>query len=83
MYKGLIDNLTFVYSFLAKGRGKLQADQLQAIAQGAHTITKTAPAVLGNDDQTAADAADLNEARLIDTHIEQMMVFQLANGEIV
>ena len=32
MYKGLVDNLTFVYAFLAKGRGKLGHEDV-AVAQ--------------------------------------------------
>ena len=39
MYKGLVDNLTFVYAFLAKGRGKLGHEDVRALANGAHNLT--------------------------------------------
>ncbi len=82
MYRGLIDNLTFVYSFICKGRGKLTEAEMQAISGGAHTLTDKAPAVLGSEDETASDRADLAEARKIDEHIEEMTIF-LQSLEIV
>lgn len=81
MYRGLIDNLTFVYSFICKGRGRLTAQEMEAIAKGAHTVTATAPAVLGGlDDGTATteDQKDLQEAIKIDQHIDEMYTFLTA-----
>lgn len=75
MYKGLIDNLTFVYSFICKGRGKLDSEAMESLAAGANTLTKHAPAVLGGEDEQAGDRADLAEARKITEHIDEMTVF--------
>lgn len=84
MYKGLIDNLAFVYSFVCKARGKVQQEDLEAVATGARTMTKHAPAVLGREDQAEAadDRADLAEAGKIVEHIDEMVVF-LQSLEIV
>ena len=82
MYKGLIDNLAFVYGFICKGRGKLGQEDMQSLANGAHTLVKHAPAVLGGEDELAEDRADLAEARKMDEHIEEMYVF-LSSLEIV
>ena len=82
MYKGLVDNLTFVYAFLAKGRGKLGHEDVRARANGAHTLTRTAPAVLGGEDERADDRADLALAGEMDRHIEEAVVF-LEHLEIV
>lgn len=83
MYKGLIENLTFVYSFICRGRGKLTAEDNQALATGAHTLVRTAPAVLGDEGaETGEDRADLALAGKIDEHIEEAVVF-LGNLEIV
>lgn len=82
MYKGLVDNLTFVYAFLAKGRGKLGHEDVRALANGAHTLTRTAPAVLGGEEERAEDRADLAVAQKVDVDIEGMTVF-LMSQEIV
>ncbi len=74
-YKGLIDNLAFVYSFIAKGRGKIRQDDMRAIATGSHTLVANAPAVLGREDEVADDRADLAEARKMEEHIEDMVIF--------
>lgn len=83
MYKGLIDNLTFVYSFIAKGRGKLDSQQLRSLRSGADTLTTAAPMVLGGEDEQQADKQDYAEAQLINNHIDEIVVFQLSNGEII
>jgi len=82
MYRGLIDNLAFMYSFICRGRGKLTQEDTRALANGAHTLTRTAPAVLGGEDEAAEDRADLAEARKMDEHIEDMTVF-LQSLEII
>lgn len=82
MYKGLIDNLTFVYSFLAKGNGKLGRDDVRALANGAHVLTQKAPAVLGSEDEQTADKADYAVAQKVDVDIEGMTVF-LMSQEII
>ncbi|MBO7663068.1 MAG: hypothetical protein J6U01_06835 [Clostridia bacterium] len=82
MYRGLIDNLAFVYGFLYKGRGKIPADGMRAIAEGAHTLAAHAPAVLGTGEETRDDLADLAAARKMDAQIEEATVF-LTSMEIV
>jgi hypothetical protein len=84
MYRGLIDHLTFAYTYICKGRGRLKAEDMAAIAQGAHVVAVNAPNVLARTDmmETASDRADLAEARKIDEHIEEMYVF-LNSLEIV
>lgn len=73
MSRGLIDYLTFAYSFLAKGRGILKRDDIDAIRVGAKTITCRAPQVL--KDETAptqpGSLLDFEEAVLINQHIEE------------
>lgn len=75
MYKGLIDNLAFVYGFVCKGRGKVPEGELRKVANGAHVMVKHAPAVLGGEDEKADDRADLALAGEMDKHIEEAMVF--------
>ncbi len=83
MYRGLIDNLTFVYTYICKGRGKMSAADMRAIAEGAHTLTRNAPAVLSDGAvESWDDRADLVESRKIDEHIEEMVAF-LVGMEIV
>ena len=53
-----------------------------ALANGAHTLTLTAPAVLGGEDERAEDRADLAVAQKVDVDIEGMTVF-LMSQEIV
>ena len=78
MYRGLIDNLAFVYGFICKGRGKLGDDDLRAVANGAHTIVKHAPAVLGGEDEQEEDRKDLALAVKMDDQIEEATVFLLS-----
>ena len=82
MYKGPIENLTFVYSFIARGREKMTDQQRRELAVGAHTLVSCAPDVLGGEDESAQDRADLQMARKIDDHIEDSVVF-LQHLEIV
>lgn len=83
MYRGLIDYLTFSYSFICKGRGKLTDHQTRVIADGAHAVVDGAVEVLGNlETETADDRADMAEARKINEHIEDMTIF-LQSLEIV
>ena len=46
MYRGLIDNLAFVYGFICKGRGKIAQEDMRSLTNGAHTLVRNAPAVL-------------------------------------
>ena len=83
MYRGLIDNLAFVYGFLYKGRGRLREEDMRAIADGAHVITRNAPAVLGGrGEESVDDKADLAAARKMDLQIEEATIF-LTHMEIV
>jgi len=82
MYKGLIDNLAFVYGFICKGRGKLEQEDMRSLANGAHTLVKHAPAVLGGEDEQVEDRADLALAGEMDRHIEEAAVF-LEHLEII
>lgn len=82
MYKGLVENLTFVYSFIARGNGKLGRDDVRALANGAHVLTRKAPAVLGGEEEQAADKADYAVAQKVDVDIEGMTVF-LMSQEII
>lgn len=78
MSKGLIDYLTYAYSYLCKGRGKLAAEQIRAIQAGADTMTKTAPVVLADDGPAGRELAlDLEEANMINGHIEEATIWLL------
>ena len=54
----------------------------RALANGAHTLTRTAPAVLGGEEERAEDRADLAVAQKVDVDIEGMTVF-LMSQEII
>lgn len=83
MYRGLIDHLAFVYGFLYKGRGRLNEEDMRVIADGAHAVTRNAPAILGGrSEELADDKADLAAARKMDAQIEEAAVF-LMNLEII
>lgn len=79
MSKGLIDYLTYAYSFLCKGRGRLGADQIRAIQAGADTMTKAAPVVLADEGPAGKELAlDLEEANMINGHIEEATIWLLS-----
>lgn len=78
MYKGLIDNLAFVYGFIHKGRGKIPQDELRKVADGTHMIVKNAPAVLGGEDEQEEDRKDLAVAVNMDRQIEEATLFLLS-----
>ena len=79
MYRELIHSLTYMYSVVCRGKGRLKDSDLRHIADGAHTLTKCAPTVetLANE-ETAADKAYLKEAQKIDQQMEEMVVFLLS-----
>lgn len=79
MSRGLIDTLTYTYSFLCRGRGRLDADQIRAIQAGANTMTKAAPVVLADDGPAGKELAlDLEEANMINGHIEEATLWLLS-----
>lgn len=71
----MVDNLAFVYGFICKGRGRIKEEDMRGIVNGAHTIVKNAPAVLGGDTETEEDKKDLALAGNMDLQLEQAMVF--------
>ena len=78
MSRGLIDYLTYAYSFLCKGRGRLEAEQIRAIQKGADTMTKAAPVVLNEEGPGSRELAlDLEEANMINGHIEEATIWLL------
>ncbi len=79
MFKELINSLSFMYCFAARSRGKLQREELDALRKGANVMSMQAPAVLGQDGQQLTDEErrDLEEAEMIDSHIEEMAAWLL------
>lgn len=75
MYKGLIDNMAFAYSYICKARRKIGPEALRAIANGQHVMVENAQTVLGGEEETKEDHADFLEVVKIDEHIEEMTVF--------
>lgn len=84
MFKELINSLSFMYCFAARSRGKLQREELDALRKGANVMSMQAPAVLGQDGRqlTEDERRDLEEAEMIDSHIEEMVAW-LISLEIV
>ena len=78
MYRGLIDSLAFIYGFICKGRGALSEEDLRTMANGAHTIVKRAPAVLGGETEQEEDRKDMALAVKMDDQIEEATVFLLS-----
>ena len=84
MYRELISSLTYMYSVICKAKGRLKDSDLRHIAEGAHSLTATAPVAeqLNGREETANDKAYLKEAQKIDEQIEEMFVF-LSTLEII
>lgn len=78
MYKGLVDNLAFMYGYITRGRGKIAEDDMRKLATGTHVMVKNAPAVLGNEDERDDDRKDLALARKMDEQIEEATIFLLS-----
>ena len=79
MYRDLIHSLTYMYSIMCRGKGKLRDSDLKHIADGAHSLTASAPAVETlTREETPNDKAYLKEAQKIDEQIEEMMVFLMS-----
>lgn len=84
MYQELIHSLTYMYGVICRAKGRVQDSDLRHIANGAHSLTATAPIAqkLNGMTETENDRAYLQEARKIDEQIEEMAVF-LTSLEIV
>ena len=77
MFRGLIDYLTYTYSFIAKARGRLHEQEIESVRDGARVVARNADSVLGADQvKTSEDVKDLREAELILQHIEELTVYQ-------
>ncbi|MBR2664597.1 MAG: hypothetical protein IKE25_12850 [Clostridia bacterium] len=83
MYRELNANLTYMYSVICRGKGRLPDSDLRHIANGAHSMTRSAPVVETlTKTETENDKQYLKEAQKIDQQIEEMAVF-LMSLEIV
>ena len=67
MFKELINSLSFMYTFAARSRGKLDRQELEALQGGAHVMATNASAVLADKetDFTRDEKNDMAEAQLI------------------
>ena len=65
MYRELIHSLTYMYGIVCRGKGRLADTDLRHIADGAHSLTATAPVAeqLNGKEETANDKAYLLEAQ--------------------
>ena len=81
MSKGLVSTLTYIYRFINLGRGILTADELMGMESAAHTMTFRAKDVLNanaeSEQVTNVTAVDLNQAAMIEQHIEESIEWQL------
>ena len=80
MFKELINSLSFMYCFAARSRGKLRREELDALRKGANVMSTQAQTVLGQVGQqlTEEECRDLEEAEMIDSHIEEMVAWLLS-----
>ena len=79
MYRDLIHSLTYMYSLICRGKGVLPDSDLRHIANGAHSVTASAPVVeTMSKTETASDKAQLKEAQKIDEQIEEITVFLMS-----
>lgn len=87
MFKRLIQNLTWDYEFIARGRGILSREEMDLIVRGDRTKVKHADVIMKPVDATPSkdDMIDLKECSLIVDHVEQMVewIDQLGRAEIV
>lgn len=79
MFKELINTLSFMYCFAARSRGKLAREELDAVRKGANVLSTQAQTVLGQEGQALSEdeRRDLEEAEMIDSHIEEMVAWLL------
>lgn len=80
MLREMINYLTTSYSLICRGKGLVPDKQLRTIADGAHCALQTSMQVAANDhrEMTKNDQEYLREAQMIDSHIEEAMVFLLS-----
>ena len=80
MYKNLIHSLSYMHSLIVRGKGVVDDTQLRQLANGAHVMLDTAPAVekSAGMQETANDKAFLQEAKKLDDQIEEMTIFLLS-----
>lgn len=77
MYKGLLRTLTYMYQFITLGRERLGRDDVESMANAASAMVGRAPEVLEPeaDDDLAANKLTLEQAELVDRHIEEMVAW--------
>ena len=75
MYRGLVSTLTYMYRFVAMGRGRLKKDELEQLMGSAGLMSAKAPQVLADEfsNLTEDDRQALSQAVLVDQHIEEMV----------
>lgn len=80
MYRELICSLAYMYSVICRAKGRAKDSDLRHIADGAHSLTVTAPVAeqLNGREETENDKAYLLEAQKIDEQIEEITVFLMS-----
>lgn len=85
MFRGLRRSFLEMYSFIGNARGICTEEEIRKIVDAAAVMAEKAEKVIPWETRSpmdAEDARDLDEVKLIQGHIEEMMVFQLSQ-EIV
>lgn len=84
MFKELIRTMGFLYTYVSRGRGKLNPAQLRSLSDTGAVLVGNAEAVLGDekDGLTADEKTDLEQAVMMEQHIEEMVTW-LIGLEIV
>ena len=80
MSKGLLSTLTYMYRFVSLGRGLLTREEMQTLRGSADTMTGKARDMINRMDEgeiSQEAAIDLNQAALVDQHIDEMVDWML------
>ena len=80
MYNQLISSLSYMHSVICRAKGRVKDSDLRHIADGAHSLTATAPVAeqMNGKQETENDKAYLKEAQKIDEQIEEITLFLLS-----
>ena len=78
MFKELIKSLGFMYTFISRGRGKLTREELQAMqATGSTFVCKHEILLDQGESMTEDQKIDLDQAELMEQHVEEIVQFLL------
>lgn len=79
MFKEMIKSLGFLYTFISRGRGRMNREELELMAAAGGMLVNRSDILKDRgEEMTADERADLAQAVLMEQHVTEIVQFLLS-----